>query len=60
MKNSNIKKPLWLKLTVIILSVLLVLCVLLASFIGYFKLSVQKFYDFSKQAFEINYNLFSR
>ena len=53
MKNSQSKRPLWVKLTIIILSVLLGLSILLGGFIGYFKLSVKEYYDNSERAFEI-------
>ena len=53
MKNSNAKKPIWVKLTIIFLSILLGLSIIFGGFVGYFKLSVKEYYDNSERTFEI-------
>lgn len=53
MKNSNIKKPLWVKLIIIFLSIVLGVSVLAGAFIAYLKLPVSEYYANSKIAFEI-------
>ena len=53
MKNSNIKKPLWLKSTITLLSVLLGIWVLAGAFSGCVKIPVSEYYANSKIAFEI-------
>lgn len=47
------KKPVWVKIVIIILSVILSLSALLVGAIAYFRLSVKDYYDYSEKAFVI-------
>ena len=52
-KVNKTKKPLWVKIVIIILSVILGLSALLVGGIAYFRLSVKDYYDKSEQEFTI-------
>lgn len=51
--GNSIKKPLWLKLTIIFLCVVLGLCALVGGMIAYFRLSVKEYYNNSTPVFNI-------